>query len=120
MEELAYIKEFLINRDIFFEDLEEGNLNRDQFHKYTTTVYDLSVRDLKEGERCKCANIMWEIGYRIQSHLTWHYNQNDIYEIENFEEDDLRQLNNILTYMTNRFTHGKELKKELLTIGSWS
>lgn len=112
--------ETLSERDnTFFDELEEGLLNKSIFHDYTNCIYELSKTALTNKERYDCAIMIWEINHHIQNLLISHFDSEDIFEIRNLEEDDRRQLQNILYYAANWFSYGKEMDLEYMKIGGW-
>lgn len=117
---IEYLQDFLSNSKIFFEGLYDyGNFRKDEFHKYTRTVYYLSKLDLSAEEKYKIVITIWEISFEILSYLMYHKNPEDVFFIDNLEDDDVRQIKNILYYSSNWFSYGKEIDKSYLVIGSW-
>jgi hypothetical protein len=118
---IRYINDFLNNPEIFFQSLsDDGIFNKEEFQNYTSVVYELSVTDLIQVEKYKVAILIWEISYRIQSVLGRHVDPEDFVCIDNLDDDDIRQISNILLYSANWFSYDKSMDKNSLMIGSWS
>lgn len=118
-EYIDYLKSIIDRRNPFLEELGEGHLNREIFHCYTKTILELSKLNLSEDEKCKCIIMIWQINHIIQDYLISHFDSIDIYSIDNIEDDDRRQLGNILYYSAVRFSYNLDLNIEDVTIGGW-
>lgn len=119
---IEYLKDFSGKSEIFFEGLYDyGTFRKEEFHKYTRTVYELNKLELSDTERCRLANYIWEISYRIQSHLSNHLDPIDVAFIQNLEEDEVRQISEILYYTAKWFTNNQEMNdKSIIIGGSWA
>lgn len=118
---IKYVNDFLKKPEFFFEGLYDyGVFRKEEFHRYTKTVYELSKSELSIEERNKLIPVIWEISFEIQKHLMHHLDSDDVAEIENLEEDDIRQISNIIYYTANWFSYGKEIDEYSLRIGSWA
>ena len=117
---LDNINSFLTNREVFFGKITGQSIfDRSAFSLYVKSVFNLSKVNLTLQERYDAVILIWEISYKIQDLIGSHIDPNDILFIDNFEEDDIRQVSNILYYTANWFSYGKEIDKEYLEIGSW-
>jgi hypothetical protein len=119
LKNIEFIETLSNGNNPFFEELEEGNFNKSIFHDYTRAIYELSKTELTIKEKYDCAIMIWEINHHIQNFLISHFDSRDIFHFNNLEEDDSRQLKNILFYSANWFSYNKELDLEHLKFGSW-
>lgn len=120
-ENIKRIGDFISDRDLFFGKIHDSALfDKDEFHKYVRAVYDLSKEKLSCEEKYKTVIVVWEVSYKIQEFLGSHLDPNDYFHLDNLEEDDIRQISNILYYTANWFSYGKEMEEDSITIGSWA
>jgi len=120
IDNIKNIVSFLNDPTVFFEDLsDEGVFKKEVFHSYAKNIFDLSKMKLSNDDRYLAVITIWEISYKIQFLLSSHYSSDDYYSIKNLDDDDGRQISNILHYSANWFSYNKEIDEKSLIIGSW-
>lgn len=115
-----YVIDFLNKHEIFFEGIYDcSTFNKEEFHKYTRAVYELSLLDLTCEERYKIAITIWEVSFLIEGFLGSHYDPKGGFFLSNLEEGDPWKINQILHYTSNWFSYKKPMEEDHLTIDSW-
>lgn len=114
---IQYVHDFLTKPEIFFERLiDYGDFQKDEFNRYTKTIYELNKVDLSESEKYKSAITVWDINLYIQKHLMFHIDPNDYAVIDNLNSDEISQITNILYYTANSFSYGNEIDIDYIMI----
>jgi hypothetical protein len=107
------------DEDSFYYALTEyGRFNSEQFTDLMNFVFNLN-KTIDDASRLKQAVKLWEIGFLWEQRKANHYDPNDVFNIENISDDQLRQISQIFYYACNWFTYGKEIEKEYLGFGKW-
>nr|WP_319509913.1 hypothetical protein [uncultured Draconibacterium sp.] len=103
----------------FYYTLSEyGIFNVEQFTELMDYVFNLNTT-IDDASRLKQAVLLWEIGFLWEQRKANHYDANDVFNITNINDDQMRQTSKIFYYACNWFTYGKELEKEYLRFGKW-
>lgn len=119
-EYINYLKSFLDGQEGFFYELNEnGVFDKEEFHAYTNTVYDLSLINLSEKEKYLSAILIWEISLKLERLLSYIKDSDDFFQISNLESEEFIQISEILIYTANWFSYNKPMEKKNLIIGSW-
>ncbi len=115
---LIYIN-IQIEEGTFYYSLSElGKFRGDQFQSLMNYIYELH-HTIDDSSRLKQAIILWELALFWEQRKANHYDVNDAFEIENLDDDKIRQLSQIFYYACNWFSYGKDMKKEYLDFGKW-
>lgn len=114
------IIKFLTNQSVFFHQLEENcQFEKQEFHKYTSNVAYVTSQELRLESKFTLANSIWETVFKIQLLLGAHLDPNDIFFIENIDEEDVYQIQKVSYYIANWFSRGELMEDRLLLIGGW-
>jgi hypothetical protein len=119
-ENISFVHSFLNDREVFFGVISDyGIFKKDEFHKYTKAISELNEIELSVDERYKIAITIWEVSFKIERFLGSHFASDDPWSFENLDEDDPRQIGELIFYTANWFSYNKPMEKDHLKIGSW-
>lgn len=101
----------------FLYKLNDENLfDNATYNEFSITTAYVSNIELDEETRVKFIPILWEIGFKVISCISWHYNGFDVYCIKNAKDYDLNELSNRIYYLCNFFSYGKKMDYEYLAM----
>lgn len=111
---------FLADENGFFCQLEEYSIfEKSKFHQFALNVAHTGKQKLHLELKYKLANSIWETVFKIQLLLGAHLDPNDIYVIDNINDEDVYQIQKICYYIANWFARGSPMETRLLSIGGW-
>lgn len=108
------ITDFLEKGEVFFEQLEEGEFDKKIFYQYVKNVSKVSGLSLELSLRQELTNSVWRASLKIQSLIISHYDQNDIFEIENLEAEEIYNIRETLLCLASGFSTGRALDEKSL------
>ncbi|MCA6361992.1 MAG: hypothetical protein IM638_03080 [Bacteroidetes bacterium] len=100
----------------YYKLCEEHIFHNASYNEFALTTAYISNVELDEQIRVKCIPILWEIGFKVLSCISSHYNPIDVYCITNVKDHDLDELTNRIYYLCNFFTNGNEMDYEYLAM----
>lgn len=103
----------------FCEFFEDGIFNHNSFVELVDYIHELNESDITEIERLKKSITIWELAFSINSCLAHHYDKHDVFKIKNLKKDEIRQLSQIVLYISNWFSYNKKMDRESLGFGVW-
>jgi hypothetical protein len=100
----------LYEPDGLLGSMREGELDTRKLDELAQAVVTLNVLDLSAADRGRLAGMLWEFAFHVSNCIASHHNKADTFIFENVSDRQLRALNNMVYWLSNRFTYGKELE----------
>lgn len=104
----------------YFELSENCRIDRSKFEELGLFVFQLHNSSISKEQRLLEAIKLWELTYWVSLSFRCHTDINDVYKVVNFNEEDAKQIDQILYYLSNWFSYEKEMDEESLKIGNWA
>jgi hypothetical protein len=104
----SFLVEFRDNRKF---DIERFNL-------VTKYIFDLQGARISSEQHLLISVRLWDLSLTTVHLIGCHYNNNDVFKISNFGEDDDRQIHSILYYISNWFSYKKAIDYKSTIYGS--
>jgi hypothetical protein len=99
----------------FYEKLHhEGYFDQSLFAELILFIDNLNGSSLNEVERLFNSTLIWELAYKVQSCIAYHFHKDDSFKITNIKNEKLVEIQQVLEYICVSFTTEKELDMDFI------
>ena len=99
----------------FYEKLhQEGYFDHSLFSELILFIDRLNETKISKIKRLRKSTLLWELAYRIQSSIGYHFNVNDLFIISNVDEEKLGEIGQVIAYICKSFTENQQLDMDFI------